>query len=330
MAASTYRAAVLAATAVWCGGLAHAGTPPARAVQAASEAATHAPACTARGMGDFYWEIGDATGPVASGAAGRGSVTAGSRMEIASASKWLFGAYVVQTQGFARVQATPALKDGLRFVSGNTDFKQLRCLGKRTIGACWEAGNGGAEPHPDPRTAGRFDYQSGHDQKVAAVDLGMGDLSAEALTQAYRRTLHLDASFSMAGLDPLLAGGMYGTAEGYADFLRRLMRGELELGRHLGEDSVCAQPKTCPREAVSSPVEFLGEPWRYSYNHWAESRDGRTVDAYSSPGRFGFYPWISADKRFYGLVARHDRALKAYVESAQCGRAIREAFLGAL
>jgi hypothetical protein len=222
------------------------------------------------------------------------------------------------------------LKDGLRFVSGNTDFRQLRCLGRRTVGACWEAGNGGELPHPDPRTVGRFDYQSGHDQKLAAVDLQMGSMSAQALTQAYRQALHLDASFSMAGLDPLIAGGMYGTATGYADFLRRLMRGELELGRHLGEDAVCAQPKLCPQDAVESPVAFLGEPWRYSYNHWVESRREGTVDAFSSPGRYGFYPWISADKRFYGVLSRHDRGLRAYVQSAQCGRAIREAFLGAL
>lgn len=308
---------------------AHAGVP-ARAVQAATEAATHAPACTQRGMGDFYWEIGDAQGPLASGAAGGGSVGATTRVEIASASKWLFGAYVVQTRGFDAVRSNPALKDGLRFLSGNTEFKQMRCLGKRTIGACWVAGNGGDAPHPDPRTLGKFDYESGHDQKLAALDLQMGAMNADDVARAYRQALHLDDTFSMAGLDPLLAGGMYGTASGYADFLRRLMRGELELGRHLGEDAVCAQPRTCPGQAVQSPVSFLGEPWGYSYNHWVESQHAGTVDAYSSPGRFGFYPWISSDKRFYGVLSRHDRAFGAYVKSVQCGRAIREAFLGAL
>jgi CubicO group peptidase (beta-lactamase class C family) len=308
---------------------AHAGVP-AKAAEAAADAAARAPACTQHGMGDFYWEIGDAQGPLASGAAGRGSVTAGTRVEIASASKWLFGAYVVQTRGFDAVRSDPDLKDGLRFLSGNTDFKQMRCMGRRTVGACWEAGNGGEAPHPDPRTIGKFDYESGHDQKLAAIDLQMAAMNADEVTRAYRQALHLDDSFSMAGLDPLMAGGMYGTAEGYAAFLRRLMRGELELGRHLGEDAVCAQPRTCPSEAVQSPISFLGEPWRYSYNHWVEQRHEGTVDAYSSPGRFGFYPWISADKRFYGVLSRFDRSLGAYIKSAQCGRAIRDAFLGAL
>lgn len=303
---------------------------PARAARAAAAAATQDPACTQRGMGDFYWEIGNAQGPLASGSTGAGRVDAQTRVEIASASKWLFGAYVLQTQGFDRVRATPALKDGLRFLSGNTDFRQLRCLGKRTIGACWVAGNGGEAPHPDARTLGKFAYQSGHDQKLAAVDLGMGELNAQGLSQAYRQVLHLDSAFSMAGLDLLLAGGMYGDAAGYGDFLRRLMRGELVMGQHLGEDAVCAQPKTCPQQAVESPVESTGEPWSYSYNHWVESEHAGTVDAYSSPGRYGFYPWISADKRLYGVLSRHDRGLRAYVESVQCGRAIRKAYLGAL
>lgn len=300
------------------------------AAQAAAAAAEHDPACARRSMGDFYWEIGDRDGVLASGSAGGGAVNAHTRVEIASASKWLFGAYVLQTQGIDRVKSTPALKDGLRFLSGNTGFRQWRCLGKRTIGACWVAGNGGEAPHPEARTVGIFDYQSGHDQKLAAVDLGMGSLTGDGLAQAYRQVLGVDASFSMAGLDPLLAGGLYGDAAGYAGFLRRLMRGELVMGQHLGDDAVCAQPKVCPQQAVASPVEGTGEPWAYSYNHWVESEHAGTVDAYSSPGRFGFYPWISADKRYYGVLARHDRGLRAYVDSVQCGRAIRKAFLGAL
>jgi hypothetical protein len=82
---------------------------------------------------------------------------------------------------------------------------------------------------------------------------------------------------------------------------------------------------------AGSPIIALGEPWGYSYNHWVESQNGNgTVDAYSSPGKFGFYPWISNDKRFYGILSRHDTSLGAYVASVQCGRQIRKAFLAAL
>jgi hypothetical protein len=57
--------------------------------------------------------------------------------------------------------------------------------------------------------------------------------------------------------------------------------------------------------------------------------------AFSSPGAFGFYPWISADRRFYGMVAREQRhgfmsgdpSDKLAVASVDCGREIRAAWM---
>jgi CubicO group peptidase (beta-lactamase class C family) len=303
---------------------------PAAAARAAQQAAASDPACEARRMGDFYWEIGDATRVLASGSQGHGSVDASTVLDIASASKWIFGAYVLQKKGYEAVHATPALRDGLRFTSGYTDFKPLRCVGARTVGRCWFVGSGRESvPQPDPRTLGRFAYQAGHDQKLAAVDLGLGALTAAALSDEYRATLGLQGDISMARFDPLPAGGMRSSATAYADFLRRLLDRQLVIGEHLGDDAVCAQPKTCPGEAVSSPIEHTGEPWSYSYNHWVESRHAGSVDAFSSPGLYGFYPWISADRRFYGVLARESRRPRAYVESVACGRAIRKAFIAA-
>jgi CubicO group peptidase (beta-lactamase class C family) len=302
-----------------------AGADPAAAAQAAAQAAAHDPSCR---IGDFYWEIGDANGALASGAQGR-AVTAHSVLDIASASKWVFGAYVLQKKGIAAVRADASLRDGLHFTSGHTGFRPLRCIGKRTIEQCWQAGSRGRS-QPDPHTAGKFAYDAGHDQKLAALDLGLGGYSAEALSDDYRRTLGLAGDISMARLDPLPAGGMRATPEAYARFLRKLLTGELVLGQHLGEDAVCAQPKTCPAQAVSSPVEPTGEPWRYSYNHWVESEHAGTDDAYSSPGLYGFYPWIDAGRRHYGMVARESRHARAYIDSVQCGRTIRKAYLNSL
>jgi hypothetical protein len=49
--------------------------------------------------------------------------------------------------------------------------------------------------------------------------------------------------------------------------------------------------------------------------------------AFSSPGAFGFYPWIDATKTYYGIVARHVVGAGSYLESAQCGAALRRAFI---
>ena len=66
-------------------------------------------------------------------------------------------------------------------------------------------------------------------------------------------------------------------------------------------------------------------------------RDDATGDgSFSSPGLYGFYPWIDASKRYYGIVAREDTnpaglsgpaATSNYWQSVLCGQAIRKGFL---
>src|SRR5215831_21048931 len=61
-------------------------------VQAATQTAQNNSLCTA--IQPFYWEIGDANSMRAGGTAGGTSPTSATPMLIASASKWIFGAYV--------------------------------------------------------------------------------------------------------------------------------------------------------------------------------------------------------------------------------------------
>jgi hypothetical protein len=300
---------------------------------AARRAAATDPLCATSALGDFYWEIGGAATrtPLVSHAEGGATVTADTRFNIASASKFVFGAYVLQKKGIDAVRADSSLMAGLRFLSGYTGLNETACAGTTTIGACFGAGMGGRTQAPDPDTVGKFDYDGGHDQKLAAVDLGLASATAAQLDAEYRTELGLDPDFNMAPLDPLLAGGMMASASSYARFLQRIMTGQLVLGAHLGEDAVCTLPSACPGQVAYSPIVALGEPWTYSYNHWVESEHGKgTVDAYSSPGKWGFYPWITPDRKYYGIVARHDLHPDAYAASVKCGRQIRKAFLGAL
>ena len=114
---------------------------------------------------------------------------------------------------------------------------------------------------------------------------------------------------------------MIATPGTYGQFLRRLMRGEYQLGKMLGQHAVCTEPGTCPT-AVSTPA---AQPWHYALNYWIEDQPGGD-GAFSSPGAFGFYPWITADKRHYGMLVRETLAPRAYVRSAACGALIRRAF----
>jgi CubicO group peptidase (beta-lactamase class C family) len=128
---------------------------------------------------------------------------------------------------------------------------------------------------------------------------------------------------------PTPAGGMRMTPAEYATFLQRILDGSLALHDHLGENAVCTLPPgdaggDC--KAKFSPAAPYA--WHYSYAHWVEDDASIGDDgAFSSPGLYGFYPWIDASKTYYGIVARQSMAADAYIASAQCGRLIRKAFL---
>lgn len=292
----------MAAHALWVlSAVASAASP-----EAASHAASNSPSCTS--LGDFYWEIGDAQQRIVGGEIGY-EYPADRVIGIASASKLVWAAYVLQDPA----QPTPESTSALRMLSGYTEFNPLRCvLHRRSVQACYEAGDNNVQ---NPADVGAFYYNGGHDQKLA-VDLGLGALDNDGLAQAV--TARIGAELAFAYSQPSPAGGLRATPATYAAFLRKVLRGDLRLKDWLGRDAVCTFPAECPTAHYSPALAG----WRYSYNHWVEP-DG----SFSSPGLEGFYPWISADRRYYGLVARQKFARDAAMDSAACGAAIRSAFL---
>ena len=62
-------------------------------------------------------------------------------------------------------------------------------------------------------------------------------------------------------------------------------------------------------------------------SHWVETDPLVGDGAFSSAGAFGFYPWVDAGKRFYGIVARQSLLSGSGFDSAFCGRLIRKAWL---
>ena len=98
-----------------------------------------------------------------------------------------------------------------------------------------------------------------------------------------------------------------------------------DLGDWLGRSAACARPAGCPAgEALYSPGPD-DETWHYSLGHWVENDPERGDGSFSSPGAFGFYPWINADRSLYGVVARAAGAGSG-LASARCGRLIRQAW----
>lgn len=248
-----------------------------------------------------------------------------SSLLIASASKWWFGAYVAELHGGVLTNAD--LK-ALRMLSGYHSLNYSSCTkidaqkqAAETVEQCYAAGN---NDYYTKRHDGDFYYSGGHFQKYAAVDLGLGSDNSKQLGMAIAAAVGTDLGIQYDS--PQLAAGGITSPAHYAAFLRKLLNGQLKLSSLLGANPVCTQTRgsSCPT-AISTPIPS-GEAWHYSIAHWVEDDPAVGDGAFSSPGAFGFYPWISKDKASYGLLARYDTGLTAYVDSVDCGRLIRAAY----
>ena len=234
----------------------------------------------------YYWEIGDGQQRLASGsvnAPGNATTyTAGTYMPIASASKWLYGAYVAERRGGVLTA------DDIQFLTFRSGYTSLDtvgdCRADDTVGDCVARGDNDVQT---PAHMGRYYYNGAHMQKHASLPtpgMGLGALDGTALAAEMRRLLGTDIHFTYG--QPQLAGAARSTADDYARFLRKLLNGELRLGALLGAHKVCTNPATCA-DAISTPMTN-GADWNYSLGHWVED-DAATGDgAFSSAGGQGF------------------------------------------
>ena len=284
--------------------------PDARAAAAETTATTNS-LCTK--IAPFYWEIGDVNGAIASGSTGDRSIHADTMMNIASASKLVFGAYVVDTY---KSDLSQADYQAMTMRSGYVSLNYESCVGATSVDDCLSKGNNGVQT---ASAIDRFDYDGGHFQHYASAGLGLGADDDAALA----------AAMGLPYGSPQLAAGIATTPTAYAAFLRDILSGKRAIRDHLSDDPVCTV-KAAPCNAIYSPAAPYA--WHYSWGHWIEDDPTNGDDgAFSSPGAFGFYPWLDASRTYYGVLARDDEkladALVAYKDSVYCGRLIRKAFL---
>lgn len=263
----------------------------------------------------FYWEIGTREGRLAAGSLTGNTTTvrygAGTPMPVAAASNWIYGAYVAQRG---------ALSDDLRkFLQMGAGYVSLQaCDGAQTVDECLATQSNGAYT---AAADGRFDYNGGHMEKLASLQ-GLGAMDNLALATEIQSQIGSD--IALAYSQPLLMGGLKMSPAAYAVFLRKLLGGQLAMSALLGSSPVCTNARSCDAaNTMHAPIPD-SESWHYSVAHWIEDDPQVGDGAFSSPGAFGFYPWIDARKSSYGIVARV--AQNGAWASAQCGRLIRKAW----
>jgi len=301
--------------------------PTSTSISAATATANNNAMCTA--IAPFHWEIGDKNGSMVSGNTGDGSVTETTPLLLASASKWIFGAYLTQLRGG---NVTAADIKALTMNTGYTSLVYAACLralpstqAAETVDQCFTSGTNNTYTAAND---GKFHYDGGHFQWYADTALGLGGDNSTALTTAVAAQVGQDFSFSYDS--PQLAGGAKSTAADYAIFLRKMLNGQLVISSLLGADAVCTNPTTCPTSTYA-PIPST-ESWHYSLAHWVEDDPVVGDGSFSSPGAFGFYPWIDHSKTYYGILARYATntggtlATAPYYQSVQCGRVIRKAW----
>jgi hypothetical protein len=265
----------------------------------------------------FYWEIGDRNGRLVSGTVTTPGVpttySATTSMSIASASKWIYGAYVTE-----RLHGVLSDSDR-RFLSMRAGYVSLSsCSRGTTVDGCLAEQDNGVYT---PEDEGRFKYDGGHMEKHASL-IGLGSMNSKTLAAAIQS--QIGSEIKIAYSQPQLAGGIVASPDAYASFLRKILAGGLQIGSLLGSGAVCTNPVTCGRDqAIFAPIP-PNESWHYSVGHWVEDDPKVGDGAFSSPGAFGFYPWINAEKTNYGIVARV--AQNGAFSSVKCGRLIRKAW----
>lgn len=269
----------------------------------------------------FYWEVGDATAKKVSGSVMLpGNATKYSAtipMSIASASKWIYGTYVAQARGGA---LSAQDRQYLAMRAGYTSFTQ--CEQTDTVASCAARGS---NDDLDPDAVDRFFYSGGHMEQHALL-MGLGSKNNSTLATAVKQQVGTDIALMYT--QPQLAGGLAMSPDAYARVLRKILGGSLHMGGLLGSGAVCTNPTTCGLDnAVATPIPDE-ESWEYSVGHWVESDPVQGDGAFSSPGAFGFYPWIDAEKTSYGVLARI--APGGAFASVQCGRLIRKAWATAV
>lgn len=264
--------------------------------QAAVNTANSSPDCT--GLGDFYWEVG--TGTAKSFGFSRGtSVTETSVMPLASSSKWLYASAYVQSKGYLNLSADE--KKRLNFTSGFLEGADATCGDAgTTVSACY--GSSYKNVAYNSLQDGNFYYDGGHLQKLALDDMPSRTGTGVASVVDWLNN-QLGTSLPQSPSAVAVAGGFWGSAAQYRVFLQKLLTNQYAMSVRLNADAVPAYPGG---PGVTYTPWQTGQAY-YGLGHWLEreSVNGTwTVTGHSSPGMFGFYPWVEAGKSQYMILAR--------------------------
>lgn len=278
---------------------------------------------------------------------------------IASASKWLSSAAILALveQGSMDLSDRPqqyidwwtedptdqrsqiTLQHLLAFTSGFTlDDDELGCTRDRetSLDRCSrEIYEQGVEYAPGEA----FYYSPAHLQIAGLMaEIAAGQPFAEIFRLNVASPLRMDnTEVQQDTANPLLAGGYVSTANDYAHFLAAVLEGVYLPGmREAWEADHTSSPVILANTPVSGyqladVASIVGGEWHYALGHWRECEEAEwttscdDVAIVSSPGAFGWYPWVDFEYGYYGLIAtRVIAAGRGSLPSILFGRSLQD------
>ncbi|MBL9039102.1 MAG: beta-lactamase family protein [Archangium sp.] len=254
-----------------------------------------------------------------------GSFRSSDTIAVASSSKWISTMVIFdvirrgqlsldsttgQVLGWTGPQSAITLRHLLSFTSGLESEAACTLNPLTTLAACVDT----ISAAPLVADAGtRFDYGSTHLHvagRMAEVASGkswdtlFGEVLRTPLQLAPTTTYYALPNQQLGQQNPLLAGGLRVTPDDYA----KLLAMEFHKGRgQVGTPALFdEQAKTPFPNAIigKSPMPARTYDIRYGLGAWVECDTPATGCAVvSSPGAFGFTPWVDREHGYYAMVA---------------------------
>ncbi|WP_426750505.1 serine hydrolase domain-containing protein [Myxococcus sp. Y35] len=252
------------------------------------------------------------------------------RVAVASASKMVSGTLIFELirQGHLSLDSTTGevlgwtgdkagitLRHLLSFTSGLAPGHHCTLQPGITLAACVDSIANTSRVAP-PGT--RFDYGSTHlhvAARMAEVATGKtwNNLFAETLAQPLG--LPSDVAYftfpnqPIGTTNPLVAGGLRASMDEYAPLLAIVFHRGVYAGRTFGTPELFDAQAIEPYPDViigSSPSADMGLGLRYGLAAWLECpTPARGCAVISSPGAFGWTPWVDRETGYYAVLGMH-------------------------
>lgn len=258
-----------------------------------------------------------------------GSFNADQTVAIASASKWVSGAVLLSLVGKNQISfddttggilgwtknSNVNLKQLLSFTSGMDNENLCLYMAMVTLEECVEL-IGASNPIAAPAT--RYDYGGTHLAVAGRMaEVATGKSWKTILNEELLIPLGLDLSINYyaqplnanGSQNPLIAGGMRISMNQYAKILQLIYHKGLWKNGDLQEQLTPAnlfdeQAKMpYPNVIIGNMPPSAPNDFRYGLSAWLEcATPAAGCQKMSSPGAFGFTPWIDRENGYYAIL----------------------------